>query len=69
MCPVKSNNQLANKKDDLISLLQKFKLTTSKSNYAVTADISDSQTADFLNNPFSQYKQQILDSKSRIILL
>ncbi|VDK73880.1 unnamed protein product [Litomosoides sigmodontis] len=69
ICPSISNDQLASKKDDLISFLQKFKLNTSRSNDAVTTDISSSQTADFLSNSFSQYKQQIFDSKSRIMLL
>ncbi|EFO27739.2 hypothetical protein LOAG_00741 [Loa loa] len=69
ICPSKSDDHLAGKTDDFISLLHKFKLTTSRSNYAVIADVSNSQTVDFSNNPFSQYRQQILDSKSRIILL
>lgn len=67
MCPSKSDSQLAEKADDFISLLQKLKLPTSKSNYCV----EDAPTADSSNplNPFWQYKQRILDSKSRIILL
>ncbi|KAL3998072.1 hypothetical protein ACH3XW_13535 [Acanthocheilonema viteae] len=69
MYPSKSDDQLANRTDDFISLLQKFKLTTSRSNYTMTADVSNPQTVNFLNNPFSQYRQQIFDSKSRIILL
>uniref|UniRef100_A0A8R1XZ05 SAC domain-containing protein n=1 Tax=Onchocerca volvulus TaxID=6282 RepID=A0A8R1XZ05_ONCVO len=71
MCPLKSNDQLVDKSDDFISLLQKFKLTTSKSNEVVTGDVSNSQREDFSSpyNPFSQYRQQILDSKSRVILL
>ncbi|MCP9261139.1 Phosphatidylinositide phosphatase SAC2 [Dirofilaria immitis] len=70
VCSSKSDDQFS-KTDDFISLLKNFKLTTSRSNDAVTADIPNCQRADFssIHNPFSQYRQQILDSKSRIILL
>ncbi|CAG9531405.1 unnamed protein product [Cercopithifilaria johnstoni] len=69
MFPSKSDDHLASKTDDFISLLQRFKLTSSRSNCAVTTNVSNSQTVNFSNNPFSQYGQQILNSKSLIILL
>ncbi|VDN81752.1 unnamed protein product [Brugia pahangi] len=69
ICSSKSDDHLTGKTDDFISLLQKFKLATSRSSYAVTANVSNFQAVDFSNNVFSKYKQQILDSKSRIILL
>lgn len=69
MYPMKFDEHLMSKTDDFISLLQRFKLTTSRSNHAITADVSNSQRVNFSNNAFSQYRQQILDSKSHIILL
>ncbi|VIO96841.1 Uncharacterized protein BM_BM6251 [Brugia malayi] len=69
ICSSKSDDHLTGKTDDFISLLQKFKLATSRSSYAVTANVSNFQAVDFSNNVFSKYRQQILDSKSRIILL
>uniref|UniRef100_A0AAF5Q0J4 SAC domain-containing protein n=1 Tax=Wuchereria bancrofti TaxID=6293 RepID=A0AAF5Q0J4_WUCBA len=68
ICSSKSDDHLTGRTDDFISLLQKFKLATSRSSYAVTANVFNFQT-DFSNNVFSKYRQQILDSKSRIILL
>ncbi|VDN06935.1 unnamed protein product [Thelazia callipaeda] len=64
MFPSTSDVQLSEKTDN--SLFQKFKLTSSKSNNAVdniSTVVSNQQ------NPFWQYKQQILDSKSHLILL
>ncbi|VDM44758.1 unnamed protein product [Toxocara canis] len=65
--PSKSDGRLVEKASGLVSRLQKLRLPMSRSQLAIDTD-AESLPAP-ISNPFSQFRQQILTSKSRIMLL
>lgn len=63
----KSDGRLAEKAGAFILKLPKLRLPISKSHLAIDADCESFFTPE--TDPFSQFRQKILTSKSRIMLL